>query len=233
MISNSNSEITIYTPQIKICGITNADEAKTCAALGADAIGFIFYPKSPRYVNPDQAIKIRAALPQHIMTVGVFVDESIDTIMDIVWMCRLDAIQLHGNESPQYVEKLIPKRIPIIKALYMKGEPPVENAFLYNATAYLVECEKGSLPGGNALTWKWEEAADFGEHFPVILAGGLSPDNVAAAVTAATPDAVDVSSGVEISPGRKDLHKVEKFIQNVKGCKLDKKLRRIFHGSNQ
>jgi phosphoribosylanthranilate isomerase len=226
-----NNDIITHTPQIKICGLTNADEAMACAELGADAIGFIFYPKSPRYVNPDLAKKICTALPKNVMTVGVFVDEAIETIIDIAMTCGLGAIQLHGAESPRFVENLIPKRIPIIKALYMKGEPSVENAFLYNAFAYLVECEKDKLPGGNALTWKWEDAADFGEHFPFILAGGLSPDNIATAIYAARPDAVDVSSGVENSPGKKEIHKVEEFILNARNCIFDKKLRRIFHGS--
>jgi phosphoribosylanthranilate isomerase len=225
-----NPDITLHTPQIKICGLKNMDEALACADLGADAIGFVFYPKSPRYVHPEQAQKICDILPKKVLTVGVFVNEPVETIRDIAVTCGLGAIQLHGNESPKFVEELKRRRLQIIKALYMVHEPSVENAFLYNATAFLVECQKDILPGGNAMTWKWEEASDFGEHYPFILAGGLAPDNVEEAVNGAKPDAVDVSSGVESSPGKKDMIKVKNFIRNVKKCIINKSLRRIFHG---
>jgi len=221
----------INTPQIKICGLTRMEDALACADLGADAIGFVFYAKSPRYIAPEIAGAIISALPQNVLPVGVFVDESMDVIVDMVTFFGIKAIQLHGNETPRFVEDLLFLKLPIIKALYMSGEPCVENAFLYNASSFLVECEKGMLPGGNAIQWKWEDSADFGEHFPFILAGGLTPDNVSAAISASKPDAVDVSSGVEISPGKKDIHKIRQFIQNVKNTPLDKGLRSIFHES--
>jgi phosphoribosylanthranilate isomerase len=107
----------------------------------------------------------------------------------------------------------------------------VENAFLYNASSFLVECEKGILPGGNAMKWNWEDAVDFGEHFPFILAGGLTPDNVSEAIAVSKPDAVDVSSGVEFFPGKKNVHSIREFIQNVKKSSVDKPLRSIFHES--
>jgi phosphoribosylanthranilate isomerase len=221
----------INIPQIKICGLTRLDDALACADLGVDAIGFVFYPKSPRYVTSEKAGGMIGALPSNVLPVGVFVNESIDVIVDMVTFFGIKAVQLHGNETPRFVEDLLFLKIPIFKALYMKGEPSVENAFLYNASSFLVECEKGILPGGNALKWKWEDAVDFGEHFPFILAGGLSPDNVSEAINTAKPDAVDVSSGVEVSPGVKDIHKIRQFIQNVKNSTVDRPLRSIFYES--
>jgi phosphoribosylanthranilate isomerase len=222
-------ETKINTPQIKICGLTRMEDALACAELGADAVGFVFYAKSPRYVTPEQAGAMIAGLPSQVLPVGVFVDESIDAIVDVVTFFGIKAIQLHGNESPRFVEDLLFLRIPIIKALYLNSEPSVENAFLYNASSFLVECEKGTLPGGNAIKWNWEDAADFGEHFPFILAGGLTPDNVSEAIGDAKPDAVDVSSGVEISPGKKDVNKIRRFIRNVKNTSINRPLRSIFH----
>jgi phosphoribosylanthranilate isomerase len=219
------------TPQIKICGLTRMEDALACAELGADAVGFVFYKKSPRYVTPEQAGTIAAALPDRVRPVGVFVNESLDAIIDIVTFFGIRAIQLHGSEPPGYVEKLLFLKVPIIKALYLNADPSVENAFLYNASSFLVECEKGILPGGNAMKWNWKDAVDFGEHFPFILAGGLTPDNVSDAIAASKPDAVDVSSGVEFSPGKKDIQKTRAFIQNVNKASLDKPLRSIFHES--
>jgi len=233
MKNNLSHETPANICQIKICGLTHIDEALFCAESGADAIGFVFYRKSPRYVLPNQARTIIAALPRNIQTVGVFVDESFNSIAEIVMNCGLKAIQLHGNESPEDVEKLKSLGAPVIKSMYMKGDPSIERAPLYNASAYLVECEKGILPGGNAMTWKWEDAAGFGKHHPFILAGGLTPDNVLTAISTAKPDAVDVSSGVEVSPGKKDIQKVRQFIANVKKYKNNQKLRRIFHESCQ
>jgi phosphoribosylanthranilate isomerase len=224
-------EIKLNTPQIKICGLTRMEDALACADLGANAVGFVFYAKSPRYLTPEKAGAIIAALPENVLPVGVFVDASIDAIVDIVTFFGIKAVQLHGNESPRFVEDLLFLKIPIIKVLYMKGDPSVENAFLYNASSFLIECEKGTLPGGNAIQWKWEDAGDFGEHFPFILAGGLTPDNVSSAIRSAKPDVVDVSSGVETTPGIKDIKKIRQFIHNVKNTPLDKGLRSIFNES--
>jgi phosphoribosylanthranilate isomerase len=224
-------KIKLNAPQIKICGLTRMEDALACADMGANAVGFVFYAKSPRYLTPEKAGTIIAGLPENVLPVGVFVDASIDAIVDIVTFFGIKAVQLHGNESPRFVEDLLFLKIPIIKGLYMKGDPSVENAFLYNASSFLIECEKGTLPGGNAIEWKWKDAEDFGEHFPFILAGGLTPENVSAAIRSAKPDAVDVSSGVETSPGKKDITKIRQFIQNVKNTTLDKGLRSIFNES--
>jgi phosphoribosylanthranilate isomerase len=227
----SLNQIKINCPQIKICGLTRVEDALACADLGADAVGFVFYAKSPRHVTPRQAGDIISALPKNVVPVGVFVNETVDAIVDIVTFYGVKAIQLHGSESPRFVEDLLFLQVPIFKGLYMNNDPSVDTAFLYNASAFLVECGKGTLPGGNAMKWNWKDAADFGAHFPFILAGGLSPENIAGAIRAAKPDAVDVSSGVESSPGVKDIHKIREFIQNVKKTSLHKPLRSIFHES--
>jgi phosphoribosylanthranilate isomerase len=214
--------------QIKICGLTKVEQAAECARLGANAIGLVFYPKSPRNLAEDQAREISAALPPEVKTVGVFVDETFSEIMRKVEYCGLHAVQLHGQESPQLVRRLWDENLLVIKGLYIQKSPFLGDAPNYDASAFLIECGKGRLPGGNAMTWNWGDAKDFGENYPFILAGGLSPDNISHAIAAAYPDAVDVSSGVESAPGFKDLRKVEAFINAVSQCELDKPVKKIF-----
>ncbi len=205
--------------RIKICGLTDVKEAVETASLGADAIGLVFFNKSPRNLSLYQAREISYALPDDICTVGVFVNESYDKIMQIVEYCRLKAVQLHGGESPELVGALVKEDLKVIKALFVKREPFIREINKYNASAYLIECGQGVLPGGNALSWNWSEARSVERKQPLILAGGLTPGNVAEAIAAGRPDAVDVSSGVEASPGRKDLARVESFIAAVHNCK--------------
>ncbi len=214
--------------QVKICGLTTADEAVGCAALGADAIGLVFYPKSPRNLTEAQAKDIVSALPAQVKTVGVFVNETFSAIMRKVEYCGLHAVQLHGQESPELVRQLRDEHLIVIKGLYTERPPFLKEASDYDASAFLAECGKGILPGGNAMTWNWAEAKSFGEQYPLILAGGLSADNVSQAVAAGQPDAVDISSGVESAPGRKDLVKAEAFIHAVSQCRLERKARKIF-----
>lgn len=209
-----------HIPQIKICGLTRVDEALACAELGADAVGFVFYPKSPRNVSGKQAGEICRALPGSVTTVGVFVDEPFYAIMQRVEQCGLKAVQLHGRESAELVERLRREKLLVIKALFADRKPGLKAASDYRASAYLVECGRGVLPGGNALEWDWGAAGSMGGSHPLILAGGLAPDNVCRAVMQAAPAAVDVSSGVESAPGRKDPAKVRAFIAQVRQCPL-------------
>lgn len=204
-------------PQVKVCGLTRVDEALQCAELGVDAIGCVFYPKSPRNVTDAQAREICSALPGSVRKVGLFVDEAFSDIMRKVETCRLSAVQLHGHESPELVDRLCREELLVIKGLFMERDPSVEAASDFRASAFLVECGKGVLPGGNAIGWDWGSARSFGEKYPLILAGGLTPENVSEAVAAASPDAVDVSSGVESSPGRKDAAKVAAFVRAARG----------------
>ena len=215
-------------PQIKICGLTDVEQAVKCAELGANAIGLVFYPRSPRNVSEAQARDISAELPENVRTVGVFVDESFSNIMRKAEHCNLGAVQLHGHETPAFVRQLRNEDIPVIKGLFTTRPPFLEDAPNFEASAFLAECGKGVLPGGNAMTWNWSDAKKFGEAYPLILAGGLSPENVAQAISETQPDAVDVSSGVEASPGQKNIAKAEAFIRAVCGCRMEKKARTIF-----
>ena len=216
-------------PQIKICGLTHPQEAEACAAAGAAAIGFIFYPPSPRCLTPEDAGRITRGLPNSVCPVGVFVNASYDTIMPAAETARLRAVQLHGSESPDLVGRLAATGLTVIKALFFNGNPGFEAYERYTAaSAFLVECVGGPLPGGNALSWNWSAAHSLADKHPVILAGGLTPDNIAAAIADACPDAVDVSSGVEHQPGRKDVIKVRTLSQAVGRTVPERYLRNIF-----
>ena len=222
-----------YTPQIKICGLTKVDQAVQCAELGANAIGLIFYNKSPRFISDTRAREICRALPDSVRKIGVFVDESFDGIMKKVRTCGLTGIQLHGKETPELIDSLIHENLLVIKGLFTQTNPNISHVSLYKASAFLVECGKGKLPGGNAMTWNWSQAFEFGKKYQFILAGGLDPTNVVGAIYQCFPDAVDVSSGVEISPGQKDIDQVKDFISathSVSGKYMlhKKTLRNIF-----
>jgi len=195
-------------PQVKICGLTRIRDAVACVKAGADAIGLVFYPKSPRHLSDERAMRICIGLPRTVYTVGVFVNESFSAIMRRVDCCGLKAVQLHGQESPALAGRLRHQNLVVIKALFIHGVPDISLAADYPASAFLVESGKGPLPGGNALAWDWNAVKDFSTKFPAILAGGLCPDNIARAVSAAHPDAVDISSGVESTPGQKDHKKI-------------------------
>jgi len=218
-------------PQVKICGITRVEDAVRCAEFGADAIGCVFYPKSPRHLTMDQARDICAAVPEHVKTVGVFVDETFSDIMRHVEYCRLTTIQLHGKEHPELVRRLRAENVHVIKALFALDTPTLSDASKYSASAFLVECGLGKMPGGNALVWNWEAAKNFGKEYPLILAGGLDPGNVAMAVQMSDAFAVDVSSGVESSPGQKDFDKVAAFMKAVSDCGAKKHSKNIFAAS--
>jgi phosphoribosylanthranilate isomerase len=203
------------TVQVKVCGLTRVEEAVACAEAGARAVGCVFYAKSPRCVSTATARAIRRALPPEVACVGVFVGEPFEGIMAMAAHTGFTAVQLHGSESPEDVRLLRREGLFVIKTLFADGAPTFDDAPRYPASAFLVECGKGPLPGGNAYAWEWSSAVAFGGHYPLILAGGLDPKNAAQAVRAASPDAVDVSSGVEAGPGRKNIRKVEQFIAAV------------------
>ena len=228
--TNSEQHATdnMHVPQIKVCGLTRVENALECLALGAEAIGCVFYPKSPRHVTDDQARDICKAVSSRAATVGVFVNESFPFIMKKVQRCLLDTVQLHGQESPRLITRLRKEKLKVIKTLFLSSMPSFKNAKDFEPSAFLVECGDGALPGGNAVSWNWEKARHLVENYPVILAGGLSPENISVAVNQSTPDAVDVSSSVELSPGLKDTGRVKAFIHSVSMCSLKRKTRRIF-----
>lgn len=202
-------------PQIKVCGLTDVEQAMGCSRLGAQAIGCVFYPKSPRYLSDRRAADICRALPPAVGRVGVFVDEDFSGVMRKVERCGLTAVQLHGRETPELVARLRREKLLVIKALFIHRPPHVEQAADYAAGAFLVEYGRGTLPGGTARAWDWGRLGAFSGHAPLILAGGLSSANVGQAIRAVRPDAVDVSSNVESAPGQKDLVKVKAFVAAV------------------
>jgi len=218
---------------IKICGITEPETAAETAKLGVQAIGLVFFPKSRRCVTPERALEIRRTLPENIQTIGVFVNETADKMLKTAGQSGLTGIQLHGQEPPEVVSELKSKGLMVIKGLYLQGAPSIADADKYGADAYLIECAQGKLPGGNAMTWNWREAAGFGDNHPFILAGGLTPENVPTAICDANPHAVDVSSGVEAAPGKKDMDKVRAFVYAVDEYNCLYPIRRIFNADGR
>lgn len=198
--------------KIKVCGITNPEDALAAAELGADALGFVL-AASPRRVSPEDLKRLVAGLPPFISKVGVFVDSPLDEVRRIMWDCGLDLAQLHGSESPEYCEALFPRAI---KAFQVKDTTVLKQLPLYRASAYLLDGYHSKLKGGSGQSFDWEIARQAGGLGRIILSGGLTPENVARAIAIARPYGVDVSSGVEARPGKKDHRKLTAFIHAVK-----------------
>ncbi len=205
--------------RIKICGITNLEDALLAAELGADALGFIFYPPSPRSIAPDAARAIIAQLPPFVSTVGVFVDENAATVKKLAAQVGLDWLQLHGQETSEYCRTLGRR---VIKAFRIQDENSLTGLAAYRgaAQALLLDTYKKGLVGGTGETFNWGLAREARKYGPIILAGGLTPANVAQAIAAAQPQAVDVASGVEASPGKKDAERLRAFFAAVKGIEV-------------
>ncbi len=199
---------------VKICGITNIRDALAAAQCGAAAVGFIFYPSSPRFIKPQDAKNIIKALPKGLVTVGVFVNESTETIIKISDELLLDMIQLHGDESPEDCRKLGATRV--IKALHLKNEVDVAGASAYDVAAILVDSRRGNLYGGTGKTTDWALARKIKDKKPLILSGGLTPENIREALLAVEPDALDVNSGVESAPGKKDHEKLLRLFETLR-----------------
>lgn len=197
---------------VKICGMTRLTDALHAVEQGATAIGFVLWPGSPRAVTIDRAAEIVAELPSSVMTVGVFVNEPVDGIRQIVERARLTAVQLHGDEPPAYADAL---DWPVIRAVSVNDIGEASDAWSPE-TALLVDNIDPARRGGTGAVIDWSQAAAVAQKRRVVLAGGLTPDNVASAIRAVRPFGVDVSSGVEQSPGVKDFDKVTKFIANAR-----------------
>ena len=199
--------------RVKICGITSSEDALAAIAAGADALGFVFYAKSPRALLPEQAAAIIRSLPPFVTTVGLFVNADRATIKETVATCGLDVIQLHGDESPQ---DCCFSGCRVIKALRIKDSASLERAADYEVSGLLLDAWSDRVYGGSGEVFDWQLLKNFASHHPVILAGGLIPENVAEAIRQVRPYAVDVSSGVEMAPGRKDKIKMAEFIRQVR-----------------
>ncbi len=199
--------------KIKICGITNLDDALAAADAGADALGFNFYKKSPRYIEPEKATEIIAQLPPLMMPVGIFVNEHENRIREIQHMTCIQTIQLHGDESPEFCQRFENR---VIKAFQVKDKESLKAMAHYRVGAFLLDSYREGARGGTGTTFDWHLAVVAKTFGKIILAGGLTPENVAEAVKLVQPYAVDVAGGVEKEKGIKDQAKVKKFIAEVR-----------------
>lgn len=199
--------------RVKICGITNSEDARAALDAGADAIGLVF-AKSPRRVSVKQAEEITRALGPWIAPVGVFVNASPDDILHTVRECRLSAVQLHGDETPADILKL--KGVRVIKAFRVGEDLRPVTAQSYQADAYLFDTKVPGIYGGSGKSFDWSMLKAVAFDRPVIVSGGLDPKNVAKAIRAIRPYGVDVSSGVESAPGKKNAKLIKEFIRNAK-----------------
>jgi phosphoribosylanthranilate isomerase len=200
--------------RVKICGITNLADAQAAVEAGADALGFNFYEQSPRYLAVSTAAEISKQLPPFVLRVGVFVNAAEELVTRAIGECGLGLLQFHGDEPPEFCTQF---GLMSMKAFRIRDAESLKELPKYPTEAWLLDAYSAENPGGTGEKFNWElavEAQKFGK--PVFLAGGLTPENVAAAVRQVQPFGVDVSSGVESAPGKKDPQKVREFIANVR-----------------
>ena len=208
--------------KVKICGITNSADARKSVEAGADFLGFNFYRKSPRYITPVAAARIIKRLPKRIKTVGVFVNETEENVLKTAEIAGLHQVQLHGDESAEMVARLR-RDFPVIKALRVDGKIEASLSDFANADALLLDAVNGKQFGGTGKTFDWNAIRGAGLKTKLFLAGGLTPENVPEAIRIAEPYAVDVCSGVEMRPGKKDSKRVTAFLRAVRGAKPPRK----------
>lgn len=199
---------------VKVCGITNIGDAYVAAESGADALGFIFYPKSQRYVAPAKAKEMIQKLPPEIIRVGVFVNHEIQEVKAIVQFCGLNLIQLHGDESPEYCAQF--PMSSLVKAVSCQTEEEIQELKNYPVAAILMDAREAGHYGGTGKKSDWRLAIKIKETHPLILAGGLNRENIREAIERVKPQAVDINSGVEISPGKKDPNKIREIMKIVR-----------------
>jgi phosphoribosylanthranilate isomerase len=203
--------------KIKICGITNVQDAEAAVTAGADALGFVFYAQSPRYIEPSVAKRIIAQLPPFVFPVGVFVNLDGDTIRDVFDDCALAFAQLHGEETPTFCESL---GRPVLRALRLRDRGSLLALAEYKGRmgvrGFIVDAFSTQAYGGTGQTVDWSLAREVAQAAPILLAGGLTANNVQEAIRQVQPYGVDVSSGVEKSPGQKDHEKIHTFTQAVR-----------------
>lgn len=203
------------TVKLKVCGVTSLEDARTAIDCGAEYLGFNFYPKSPRYIAPKSARAIIERLPDEIISVGVFVNESRpEDVVEILLMSGAKMSQLHGDESPDYCASVGADRV--IKALRISDDFDARRVLDYPASAILLDALDPNLYGGTGRTANWAIAREAAKLTKVFLAGGLSPENIIEAIRRVEPFAVDVNSGVESAPGRKDASKLQALRHGMK-----------------
>jgi phosphoribosylanthranilate isomerase len=205
----------VFRTRIKVCGITCQEDSRAAVASGADALGFIFVEQSPRLVEPDRVRSITVALPPFVDRVGVFLDEEIDVVKEIVHYCHLTVVQLHGAESPEYCRKI---PCQVVKSFSIRTGSDNEELAPYAdaVSGFLLDTYHKDMAGGTGRTFDWKLVEQVRPPGPVILAGGLTPENVGEAIRQVKPFAVDVNSGVEYQAGRKDLDKLKSFVREVR-----------------
>ena len=201
--------------RIKICGITDLADARLCVDAGADALGFIFVEGTPRYVSPDAVARIVAALPPFVTPVGVFWNHAPRHVKAIAERCGLGALQFHGDEAP---EELLEFRLPVIKTLKISGPADLDRMTGYRVAAFLLDSPARWSEGEPRPVVPWDVAAEMARRHTVLLSAGLTPDNVAEAVRRVRPYGVDVNSGVETRPGRKDAAGVARFVREARAA---------------
>ena len=202
--------------KVKICGITNLADAQASVAAGADMLGFVFYDQSPRFITLAAAAEITRHLPPYVLRVGLFVNADEPFIFSAVQSCGLNLLQFHGEESPEFCTQF---GMMTIKAFRISDASSLAALPQYATDAYLLDAHTPGIRGGTGHRFNWDlavQAREFGK--PIFLAGGLTPENVGEAVRKVRPFAVDVSSGVESSPGKKEPAKVQAFIANVRSA---------------
>jgi len=198
--------------RIKICGITRLEDALNASELGVDAVGFVFYPKSPRYIEPAKAAAIIRQLPPFVSAVGLFVNPDQEQIAEVLKSVPLGVIQLHGDESPEFCQT---QRRRVLKAIPVSGGDDLKRAASYNCPLLLDARAPAGVYGGTGTSFDWSLLDGFEHNYPLSLAGGLNADNVSEALAVRQWFALDVSSGVEVSPGIKSAEKMRAFIAAV------------------
>jgi phosphoribosylanthranilate isomerase len=218
---------------VKICGIKTLKDALAAIEAGADYLGFNFYPKSVRFIEKDVCAEITSVLKReylHIKLIGVFVNSSVEEVNDILETCSLDLAQLHGDETPEMLAALNGKAFKAIRLSLSESVETSVHPFLHPLTAsvhplakqsvdnpvMLIDASVKGVYGGSGITADWTAAAELAKKYPLLLAGGLTPENVAEAVRQVKPWGVDVASGVESTPGEKDAEKMVKFVKEIK-----------------
>jgi phosphoribosylanthranilate isomerase len=199
--------------KVKICGITNLEDALAAVDAGVDALGFNFYKKSPRYIDPAKAAEIISQLPPFVVPVGIFVNEREDRIRDIQFTTGIKVLQFHGDERPEFCERFGGRAI---KAFQVKDKESLKHMAHYHVSALLLDSYKAGMRGGTGVAFDWHLAVVAKTFGRIILAGGLTPENVTEAVKLVQPYGVDVAGGVEKEKGIKDHAMVKKFITEVR-----------------
>ncbi|MBI3490455.1 MAG: phosphoribosylanthranilate isomerase [Acidobacteria bacterium] len=198
---------------VKICGITRAEDAEAAVQAGAGAVGFVFWPESPRFIDPHRARAIAARLPPFVTTVGVFVNQAVAHVRSVASLVRLGAVQLHGDETPDEAAAIA---VPVIKAVTL-GDAQVDR--WPSRATILLDADDPLRRGGTGQTIDWPAAAAVAARRNILLAGGLTPDNVGEAVTRVRPFGIDVSSGVERSPGIKDPQRIRALFEALEAVR--------------